>query len=65
VAKRTVPHEIRPVNASVLAFEAGGKMVLTPLVRRPRTKLNPFMPRAVDFPERMWMRLSLIVAEAD
>ena len=43
VIKGTAPHEIRPVNASVLAFEAGGRMVFTPLVRHPGTKPNPFM----------------------
>ncbi len=44
----TAPHEIRPVNASVLAFEAGGKMVFTPLVRHPGTRANPFMERAAE-----------------
>ena len=44
----TAPHEIRPVNASVLAFEAGGKMVFTPLVRHPGSKANPFMERAAE-----------------
>jgi HK97 gp10 family phage protein len=48
VEKGTAPHEIRPVNASVLAFEAGGSMVFTRLVRHPGTKPNPFMQRAVD-----------------
>ena len=44
----TAPHEISPVNASVLAFEAGGKMVFTPLVRHPGTKPNPFMEREAE-----------------
>jgi len=44
----TAPHEIRPVNASVLAFEGGGKMVFTPLVRHPGSKANPFMERAAE-----------------
>jgi len=44
----TAPHEIRPVNASVLAFEVGGKMVFTPVVRHPGTKPNPFMERAAE-----------------
>jgi HK97 gp10 family phage protein len=44
----TAPHEIRPVNASVLAFEAAGKMVFTPIVRHPGTKPNPFMERAAE-----------------
>ncbi len=48
VEKGTAPHEIRPVNASVLAFEAGGKMVFTRLVRHPGTKPNPFMQRAAE-----------------
>jgi HK97 gp10 family phage protein len=48
VVKGTAPHEIRPVNASVLAFEAGGCMVFTRLVRHPGTKPNPFMQRAVE-----------------
>jgi HK97 gp10 family phage protein len=49
VEKGTAPHEIRPVNASVLAFEVEGSMVFTRLVRHPGTKPNPFMQRAVDF----------------
>lgn len=48
VVRGTAPHEIRPVNASVLAFQVGGKMVFTPLVRHPGTKPNPFMQRAVE-----------------
>lgn len=48
VVKGTAPHEIRPVNASVLAFMVGGRMVFTPLVRHPGTKPNPFMQRAVE-----------------
>jgi HK97 gp10 family phage protein len=48
VVKGTAPHEIRPMNASVLAFESGGGMVFTRLVRHPGTKPNPFMQRAVD-----------------
>ena len=44
----TAPHEIRPVNASVLAFEVGGKMVFTPVVRHPGTKPKPFMERAAE-----------------
>jgi hypothetical protein len=48
VVKGTAPHEIRPMNASVLAFETGGGMVLTRLVRHPGTKPNPFMQRAAD-----------------
>jgi HK97 gp10 family phage protein len=48
VEKGTAPHEIRPVNASVLAFEAGGGVVFTRLVRHPGAKPNPFMERAVE-----------------
>ena len=49
VVKGTAPHDIRPVNASCLAFKAsGGSMVFTRLVRHPGTKPNPFMQRAVD-----------------
>lgn len=49
VVKGTAPHEIRPVNASCLAFKAaGGGMVFTRLVRHPGTKPNPFMQRAAD-----------------
>ena len=48
VVKGTRPHEIRPVNASVLAFEIRGKMVFTPIVHHPGTKPNPFMQNAVE-----------------
>jgi len=49
VIKGTAPHEIRPVNASCLAFKAaGGDMVFSRLVRHPGTKPNPFLQRAVD-----------------
>jgi HK97 gp10 family phage protein len=49
VEKGTAPHEIKPVNASVLAFHLmGGNMVFTKLVRHPVTRPNPFMQRAVD-----------------
>ncbi len=52
VEKGTLPHLIRPVNASVLAFEAAGVgMVFTRLVRHPGTKPNPFMQRAADATE--------------
>lgn len=47
VVKGTRPHEIRPVNASVLAFETGGRMVFTPIVHHPGSKPNPFMQNAV------------------
>ena len=44
----TAPHEIRPVNGGVLAFEVAGKMIFTPLVHHPGTRANPFMQRALD-----------------
>jgi hypothetical protein len=47
VIEGTAPHEIRPVNASCLAFRTGGKMVFTMLVRHPGTRANPFLQRAV------------------
>ena len=43
----TAPHEIRPVNGGVLAFEVAGKMIFTPLVHHPGTRANPFMHRAL------------------
>jgi hypothetical protein len=48
VVNGAAPHEIRPVNARVLAFEVGGKMVFTAIVQHPGTKPNPFMQRAVE-----------------
>jgi HK97 gp10 family phage protein len=49
VIKGTAPHEIRPINASCLAFKAaGGEMVFTRLVRHLGTKPNPFLERAVE-----------------
>ena len=48
VEKGTAPHEIRPVNASVLAFEASGKMIFAAIVRHPGTKPDPFMERAAE-----------------
>jgi len=52
VERGTAPHLIRPVNASVLAFEASsGEMVFTRLVRHPGTRPNPFMKRAADATE--------------
>ncbi|MCW4048054.1 MAG: hypothetical protein NWE99_10940 [Candidatus Bathyarchaeota archaeon] len=49
VEKGTAPHEIRPVNASVLRFETvGGEIVFTRLVRHPGTRPNPFMERAAE-----------------
>lgn len=48
VAFGTSPHEIRPVNATVLAFEVGGRIVFTPIVHHPGTKPNPFIQATVD-----------------
>jgi len=48
VVNGTAPHEIRPVNARVLAFEAGGKLVFTSLVQHPGTRPNPFMQKAAE-----------------
>jgi hypothetical protein len=50
VVKGTRPHIIRPVNASVLAFQSpSGKMVFTRLVHHPGTKPNPWMEKAVEY----------------
>jgi hypothetical protein len=46
VVEGTAPHEIRPINGGVLAFQLGGRMVFTPLVHHPGTKPNPFMDNA-------------------
>jgi hypothetical protein len=48
VEKGTAPHEIRPINGSVLAFAVAGKMVFTPVVHHPGAKANPFMERGVN-----------------
>jgi HK97 gp10 family phage protein len=49
VINGTAPHEIRPVNASVLVFKAAdGKLVFTKLVRHPGTKPNRFLQEAVE-----------------
>jgi hypothetical protein len=49
VIRGTRPHLIRPVNASVLAFEnANGKMIFSKLVQHPGTKANPFMQQAAQ-----------------
>lgn len=46
VINGTLPHEIRPVRASVLRFEAGGQVVFSALVHHPGTKPNPFLQKA-------------------
>ena len=49
VINGTSPHEICPVNASVLAFKAAsGELVFTKLVRHPGTKPNQFLDEAVE-----------------
>jgi hypothetical protein len=48
VVNGTAPHEIKPRNARVLCFKAGGKMIFTPVVHHPGTKPNPFMQEAVE-----------------
>ena len=44
----TAPHEIRPANGGVLAFQVAGKMVFTLVVHDPGTRANPFLRRAAD-----------------
>jgi hypothetical protein len=39
----TRPHEIRPVKASVLAFEINGQMVFASVVQHPGTKPNHYL----------------------
>lgn len=48
VVEGTAPHEIRPINGGVLAFEVAGKLIFTPLVHHPGTKPNPFMDNAAE-----------------
>jgi hypothetical protein len=50
LVKGTRPHIIRPVNASVLAFQSvSGKMVFARLVHHPGTKPNPWMQQAAEY----------------
>lgn len=46
VIEGTKAHEIRPKNASVLAFRVGGAMVFAKVVHHPGTAPNDFMTRA-------------------
>ena len=55
----TSPHEIRPVRASVLRFEVGGRVVYTKRVMHPGTRAQPFVRPAAQLikrliPEFMW-----------
>lgn len=44
----TRPHVIRPRNAKVLAFSAGGTMVFASKVNHPGTKARPFLRNALE-----------------
>jgi len=44
----TAPPDISPMNARVLAFNVGGKLIFASLVHHPGTKPNPFMQNAVE-----------------
>ena len=48
VVEGTAPHEIRPVNAHVLAFvnQYTNKLVFAPMVHHPGTKPNKFIEKA-------------------
>lgn len=43
----TRPHVIRPKNAQVLRFRAGGRTVFAKVVQHPGTRPNPFLDRAL------------------
>ena len=62
VEEGTRPHEIRPVRASVLRFEIGGKVIYTKRVMHPGTRAQPFVrPSAILIkeliPELMWREI--------
>jgi HK97 gp10 family phage protein len=44
----TSSHEIRPIFAHVLRFEAGGGIVFTPLVHHPGTRPQPFVEQTAQ-----------------
>ena len=48
----TRPHVIYPVNASCLAFFAGGRMVFAAYVNHPGTKPQPFVRYAAEEAQR-------------
>lgn len=48
----TRPHDIRPVFASVLAFEVAGRMVFTPIVHHPGTRPQPFVQETSEDVQR-------------
>ena len=48
----TMPHVIYPVNASCLAFFAGGRMVFAAYVNHPGTKPQPFVRYAAEEAQR-------------
>jgi hypothetical protein len=48
----TRPHVIRPVNASCLAFFAGGRMIFTAYVNHPGTRPQPFVRYAAEEAQR-------------
>lgn len=43
----TRPHQIRPVNASVLRFRVGSRWVYARVVNHPGTRPRPFLDRAL------------------
>ena len=61
VVEGTAPHEIRPVNGGVLAFQVAGKMVFTSLVHHPGTKPNKWMDEAAADTEG---QVGVVAAEA-
>lgn len=62
VEYETRPHEIRPVRASVLRFEVGGRVIYTKRVMHPGTRAQPFVRPAAKLirsliPELMWREI--------
>lgn len=48
VVEGSAPHEIRPINGGVLAFQIAGKMIFTSIVHHPGTRANSFLYRAAE-----------------